>query len=106
MSIEDAVQTAIAKAHQTVRNIRWFRITETRSVTEGEVVHWHGSLKIGFALESKPAGTATRHSVDHRSVVAGHAWSHRSDREAANNVAASAMRSSKRETDQPLSPEM
>jgi hypothetical protein len=51
-SIEDAVQTAIAKASQTVRNIHWFTITETRGhVTDGKVEHWQVSLKVGFTLE-------------------------------------------------------
>jgi flavin-binding protein dodecin len=50
--IEDAVQTAIAKAHQSVRNIRWFTLTETRGhVVEGRVAHWQVTLKIGFTLE-------------------------------------------------------
>ncbi|MGZ5228396.1 MAG: dodecin, partial [Burkholderiales bacterium] len=30
VSIEDAVQKAIARAHQTIRNMHWFNITETR----------------------------------------------------------------------------
>ena len=52
VSIEDAVQTAIAKAHETVRNIHWFEVTETRGhVAEGKVAHWQVSLKIGFTLE-------------------------------------------------------
>jgi flavin-binding protein dodecin len=52
VSIEDAVSKAIAKAHETVRNIRWFTITETRGqVVEGKVAHWQVSLKIGFTLE-------------------------------------------------------
>ncbi|WP_326543370.1 dodecin [Pseudorhodoferax sp.] len=51
-SIEDAVQTAIAKAHETVRNIQWFSITETRGhVVDGKVAHWQVGLKIGFTLE-------------------------------------------------------
>jgi flavin-binding protein dodecin len=29
-SIEDAVATAIAKASETIRNIQWFKVTETR----------------------------------------------------------------------------
>ena len=50
--IEDAVQSAIAKAHQSVRNIHWFTITETRGhVTDGKVAHWQVSLKVGFTLE-------------------------------------------------------
>jgi dodecin len=52
VSIEDAVQTAIAKAHETVRNIHWFEVTETRGhVADGKVAHWQVSLKIGFTLE-------------------------------------------------------
>ena len=52
VSIEDAVQTAIAKAQETVRNIHWFTVTETRGhVTDGKVAHWQVSLKIGFTLE-------------------------------------------------------
>ena len=52
VGIEDAVQTAIAKASQTVRNIHWFVVTETRGhVENGKVAHWQVSLKIGFTLE-------------------------------------------------------
>jgi len=52
VSIEEAVSTAIAKAHQTLRNIQWFSITETRGqVVDGKVAHWQVSLKIGFTLE-------------------------------------------------------
>ena len=52
VNIEEAVNTAIAKAHETVRNIQWFTITETRGhVVEGKVAHWQVSLKIGFTLE-------------------------------------------------------
>ena len=51
-SIEDAVQKAIAKAHQTVRNIRWFEVVETRGhVVEGRIADWQVSLKVGFTLE-------------------------------------------------------
>ena len=52
VGIEDAVQKAISKAHQTVRNIHWFEVTETRGhVADGKVAHWQVSLKIGFTLE-------------------------------------------------------
>ena len=51
-SIEDAVSSAIAKAYETVRNIQWFTVTETRGhVVDGKVAHWQVSLKIGFTLE-------------------------------------------------------
>ena len=50
--IEDAVRKAIAKAHQTVRHIQWFEVTETRGhVVDGQVAHWQVSLRIGFTLD-------------------------------------------------------
>ena len=52
VSIEDAVQTAISKAHETIRNMHWFTVTETRGhVVDGKVAHWQVSLKVGFTLE-------------------------------------------------------
>ena len=49
---DDAVQRAIAKAAETVRNIQWFEVTETRGhVVDGKVAHWQVTLKIGFTLE-------------------------------------------------------
>ena len=52
LNIEDAISKAIAKAHESVRNIHWFTVTETRGhVVEGKVAHWQVSLKVGFTLE-------------------------------------------------------
>ena len=52
VSIEEAVQNAITKASETVRNIQWFCITETRGhVSEGKVAHWQVTMKLGFTLE-------------------------------------------------------
>lgn len=51
-SIEDAVSGAIAKASQTVRNIHWFEIVETRGhVEQDKIAHWQVTIKIGFRLE-------------------------------------------------------
>jgi len=53
-SIEDAVQKAVAKAAQTVRNLRWFQILDTRGHIEGaKVAHWQVTLKLGFTLEDE-----------------------------------------------------
>ena len=50
--MEDAVQTAVAKAAETVRNLRWFEVLDTRGHIEaGRVAHWQVTLKIGFTLE-------------------------------------------------------
>jgi len=51
-SIEDAVASAVAKAHETIRNIHWFELTETRGhVVDGKVAHWQVTLRLGFTLE-------------------------------------------------------
>jgi hypothetical protein len=52
--VEDAVQKAIAKASETVRNLRWFQVVDTRGHIEGaRVAHWQVTLKIGFTLEGE-----------------------------------------------------
>lgn len=52
IGIEDAVSKAIAKASETLRNIHWFEVTETRGhVENGKVMHWQVTLKVGFTLE-------------------------------------------------------
>ncbi len=51
-SIEDAIQTAIKRADQTLRNLRWFEVIQTRGhVENGEVRHYQVVLKAGFTLE-------------------------------------------------------
>ncbi len=51
-SIEDAVATAIAKAAESVRNLRWFEITETRGHIENQKLsHWQVTMNVGFTLE-------------------------------------------------------
>ena len=52
ISIEDAVSTAIAKASESLRNIQWFTVTDTRGhVKDGKIAHWQVTVKIGFTLE-------------------------------------------------------
>jgi flavin-binding protein dodecin len=59
-SIEDAVNTAIAKASQTIRQITWFQVLETRGhISGGKVEYWQVSIKIGFTLQDQPKGAAT-----------------------------------------------
>jgi dodecin len=51
-SADEAVRTAIAKASKTIRNMRWFEVTETRGQLEdGRIAHWQVTLKVGFTLE-------------------------------------------------------
>jgi flavin-binding protein dodecin len=52
--VEDAVQKAIAKAAETVRNLRWFEVLDTRGhIENGKIAHWQVTLKLGFTLENE-----------------------------------------------------
>ena len=49
---DDAIQKAVAKAAETVRNVSWFEVKEIRGhVENGSVAHWQVTVKIGFTLE-------------------------------------------------------
>ena len=49
---DDAVRNAISRAAETVRNLRWFQVVETRGqIEEGKVGHWQVTVKVGFTLE-------------------------------------------------------
>jgi len=51
VSIEDAVNRAIKRAHQTIKDLCWFQVVETRgNITKGKVHHWQVTLKVGFAI--------------------------------------------------------
>jgi flavin-binding protein dodecin len=52
ISVEDAIQTAISRASETVRHMRWFEVVEIRgSINDAQVAQWQVTLKVGFALE-------------------------------------------------------
>lgn len=52
VSIEEAVNNAVNKAAQSVRNMRWFEVTETRGhIDQQKVAHWQVTVKIGFTLD-------------------------------------------------------
>jgi len=51
-SFDAAVKNALARASTTIRNMRWFEVTETRGhIEDGKVNHWQVTLKVGFTLE-------------------------------------------------------
>ncbi len=51
-SIEDAVNNAVAKAAESIRNIRWVEVVETRCHVENQkIAYWQVTVKIGFNLE-------------------------------------------------------
>jgi flavin-binding protein dodecin len=52
-SIEDAIQNAIARANQTLKNLDWFEVVEARGlIQEGKVSQFQVKLKVGFRLMS------------------------------------------------------
>jgi flavin-binding protein dodecin len=52
-SSDEAVRNAVARASATMRNLRWFEITQTRGHIEdgGAIGHWQVTVKIGFTLD-------------------------------------------------------
>jgi flavin-binding protein dodecin len=51
-SIDDAIQRGITRASQTLRNLRWFEVVETRGhIDDGKVQHYQVTLKVGFTME-------------------------------------------------------
>lgn len=50
-SSDDAVRNAIAKAGESVRNMDWFEVTQTRGhIVDGKIAHWQVTLKVGFRI--------------------------------------------------------
>ncbi len=51
-SIDDAIRNAISTASQTLRNLEWFEVTQTRGhIADGKVGHFQVVLKVGFRYE-------------------------------------------------------
>lgn len=50
-SIEEAVQNAISRANQTLKNLDWFEVVEARGlISDGKVNQFQVKLKVGFRL--------------------------------------------------------
>ncbi len=51
-SIEDAVKGALAKASETVRDMRWMEVTDIRGNIQDNMLNvWQVTIKVGFTLE-------------------------------------------------------
>lgn len=51
VSMQEAIENAISKASETLHDLRWFEVVETRgNIQDGKVAHWQVTIKIGFAL--------------------------------------------------------
>ncbi|HLJ04912.1 MAG TPA: dodecin [Acetobacteraceae bacterium] len=52
-SVTQAIDRAIAKASETLRNIGWFEVMNVRGhVENGKVAHYQVTLKVGFTVEA------------------------------------------------------
>lgn len=53
-SIEEAVQNAVKRASETIRNMRWFEVVETRGqIEDNGIAHWQVTIKVGFTLDEE-----------------------------------------------------
>ena len=49
---DDAIRNAVAKAGDSLENLDWFEVTETRGYIEkGQVTYWQVTIKVGFRLK-------------------------------------------------------
>ena len=53
-SIEEAVQNALSRAGETLRNLDWFQVVETRGSIDAnnKVADYQVVMKVGFTIES------------------------------------------------------
>jgi dodecin len=50
--VKEAIDGAVAKASQSLRNLDWFEVTSVRGqIDGGNVAHYQVTIKIGFRLE-------------------------------------------------------
>ncbi len=51
-SMEEAVEKAIKCANDTIKNLCWFQVVDTRgSIDKGKIQHWQVTIKVGFTVE-------------------------------------------------------
>ena len=51
VGIQEAIENAISKAAETIPDMRWFEVVETRGhIIDGKVAHWQVTIKVGFSL--------------------------------------------------------
>ncbi len=50
--IQQAIENAVNKASESLRNMRWFQVIDTRGHIDGnQINHWQVTIKVGFTLE-------------------------------------------------------
>lgn len=54
VGVEDAIQQAVGRASQSLRNLSWFEVKEIRgTIREGKVGEFQVTLALGFKLEDQ-----------------------------------------------------
>jgi flavin-binding protein dodecin len=52
-SVTKAIERAVSKAGETLRNLGWFEVMQVRGHLEnGKVAHYQVTLKVGFKLDT------------------------------------------------------
>ncbi len=50
--IDQAIRNAIEKTSETINNLDWFELLETRGyIKDNSIAYWQAIVKIGFRLE-------------------------------------------------------
>ena len=53
IGIDDAIKNAISECSNTIDNMDWFEVVETRGhIVDGSVAHFQVTLKIGFRIKN------------------------------------------------------
>lgn len=51
-SVSDAIESAIARASRTTRNLEWFEVDQVRGhIVDGKVAHYQVVMRLGFRVE-------------------------------------------------------
>lgn len=70
-NIEGAIQNALSRASETVREMKWFEVIETRGQIEKDrVALWQVTIKAGFNVEAKPGEKAETPSAAKKAEAA------------------------------------
>ena len=50
--LQEAINNAVKKAAESLHNLRWFQVIDTRGeIEKGKVAHWQVTMKVGFTLD-------------------------------------------------------
>lgn len=51
VSIEEAIENALAECNKSINNMDWFEVLETRGhIVNGSVGHYQVTIKVGFKI--------------------------------------------------------